>query len=48
MSYNEVFEERRMDTRHDPVYYKFLLKIGSVEGPIYGKKWEVVKENKAR
>ena len=43
-AYNEVLQERGLDSGNDVVYYKMLLKIGVVRGSDWGAKWAAVKE----
>ena len=43
-AYNEVLQERGLDSGNDVVYYKMLLKIGVVRGMDWGTKWDTVKE----
>jgi protein SFI1 len=43
-AYNEVLQERGLDSGSDVVYYKMLLKIGVVRGSDWGAKWAAVKE----
>lgn len=42
-AYNEVLQERGLDTANDVVYYKLLLKLGLMKGHDWGTKWRAAK-----
>ncbi|TDL27501.1 hypothetical protein BD410DRAFT_714677 [Rickenella mellea] len=42
-AYNEVLQERGLDSGDDVMYYRILLKLGVVKGRNWGEKWTTVK-----
>ncbi|KAI0781045.1 hypothetical protein BD413DRAFT_462348 [Trametes elegans] len=43
-SYNDVLHERGLDPQNEVVYYRKLLKIGTLKGTNWAEKWSIVKE----